>query len=191
MTLACYLLLPLLFVCQLLFHSAQASDCSASLCGGRWEVGFPFAFTNNPDCWGLSVMNCTGPEPKVQFNEQGRWYRVDYFNYWNLTITIHDEDLQSRLESNRCDLLNNFTKQVSPFLSFNFTNTRPFFKCKREPYPFPPTNFFNAFHNYTSCRDYDIYFYDNPEMSLPSLLSLCPTIVQSSIFHHQIFRPKM
>ncbi|KAF9591600.1 hypothetical protein IFM89_004829 [Coptis chinensis] len=162
MSLAHYVILPFFFLLSHpVPHSAQESKqnrgCHLFSCGNLREVGFPFSNITNPEC-GLSVMNCTGPQPKVQFHEQGKWYPVNYINYVGRSIIIHDQDVQTQLESVRCDSLSDFTVQVSPFLSINVTDTSPLFKCKRENSPIPPYNFFHKFLNHSRCGDYDLYF---------------------------------
>ncbi|PIA33372.1 hypothetical protein AQUCO_04100060v1 [Aquilegia coerulea] len=141
--------------------------------GKLGNVSFPYSSTtNNPEC-GLAVMDCTGPQEKVQFHKEGKWYYIDYFNYGAYTIVLHDQDLQKDLESSRCDSLNNFPQYVFPFFHLNLskTKTRPFFKCKHEPNSISPSKLLKdpELSNYTSCKNYDLYFYHDHERSLPSL----------------------
>ncbi|KAF5201556.1 Pr5-like receptor kinase, partial [Thalictrum thalictroides] len=149
---------------------SEAQRCPPFRCGKLGDVAFPFSNTSNPEC-GLAVMDCTGPQERVQFNKQGKWYYVDYFNYTVSTIVIHDQDLQKDLESNQCDSLNSFPETVSPLLFLNVTKTQPFYKCKREPDSNSLSKFFKNLElsSYTSCRNYDLYFYLNHERSLPYL----------------------
>ncbi|KAF9591597.1 hypothetical protein IFM89_004826 [Coptis chinensis] len=113
-------------------------------------------------------MNCSGPQPKVKFHEQGNWYPVNYINYGGRVISILDQDVQTQLESGRCDSLRDFTVQPSPSLSINVTNTSPLFKCKRENSPTPPYNFLDKFLNHTRCGDYELYFdLDTEKVLLP------------------------
>ncbi|PIA33384.1 hypothetical protein AQUCO_04100070v1 [Aquilegia coerulea] len=171
------LLLLLIFLSQLVLNSAQESKQTQSCfpiftCGKLGDVAFPFSNTTNPEC-GLAVMNCTGPQETVQFHKHGKWYYIDYFNYGAHTIVLHDQDLQKDLESSRCDSLNNFPQYVFPFFHLNLskTKTRPFFKCKHEPNSISPSKLLKdpELSNYTSCKNYDLYFYHDHERSLPSL----------------------
>ncbi|KAF9591607.1 hypothetical protein IFM89_004836 [Coptis chinensis] len=168
MSLARYVLLHFFFLLSHLVPHSAHPPCLGFSCGNLGDIGFPLSNTTNPEC-GLSVMNCTGPQPKVQFHEQGKWYPVNSINYNGRSITIYDQDVQTQLESGRCDSLRNFTVQTSPLLSINVTDTSPLFKCKRENSPISPFNFFDKFSNYTGCRDYDLYFYPDTEKVLPPL----------------------
>ncbi|PIA33370.1 hypothetical protein AQUCO_04100059v1 [Aquilegia coerulea] len=176
------LLLLLSFLSQLVLNSAQESkqgrNCSNFSCGWFEEVRFPFSNVDNPEC-GLSFMNCTEPDqPRVQFHENGQWYSVNYIEYSSQTISIHDQNLQNDLKSNRCDSLDSFPEKGSPFLSISVTEeTRPFFKCKRdEGHPLPPSEFFKDFSSYSGCKNHDLYFYDDYKKSLPHL----PTYMSNS-----------
>ncbi|KAF5189678.1 LEAF RUST 10 DISEASE-RESISTANCE LOCUS RECEPTOR-LIKE PROTEIN KINASE-like 1.1 [Thalictrum thalictroides] len=187
------LLLLLMFLSQLVLNSAQdsfAPGCPSFKCGKLGAVAFPFSNISNPEC-GLAVMNCTGPQVRVRFNKHGKWYDVHDFNYGLSTIKIYDQDLQSELESNRCDSLNNFTENVFPFFSLNVTNTRPFYKCKHESDSISLSKFFKYqnLSSYTSCDNYDherrslydLYFCDDHQRSLPSLPQNLSHLYQRSL----------
>ncbi|KAF5193740.1 hypothetical protein FRX31_016675 [Thalictrum thalictroides] len=97
MSLENFILLFLIFFSQLVLKSAQdsfAPGCPSFTGGKLGAVVFPFSNINNPEC-GLAVMNCTGPQVRVQFNKHGKWYDVHDFDYGVSTIKIHDQDLQS------------------------------------------------------------------------------------------------
>ncbi|KAL5726475.1 non-specific serine/threonine protein kinase [Ranunculus cassubicifolius] len=175
MSLAPYVLVHLLFLSQLDVHSAKEfvplRDCWFS-CGRLGKVGPPFSNTTNPKC-GIFVINCTEAEPRVKFYEQGKWYAIKYLNYLSKRIEIHDQEVQTHLVSNHCDLLQNFTElvylkrfseQLSPFLSFNISESPPIFRCARHQ-----SKIFNTSHNYTSCNDSVLYYDDDKDKKLPSL----------------------
>ncbi|KAF9591596.1 hypothetical protein IFM89_004825 [Coptis chinensis] len=150
-------------------ESKQNSGCNFFPCENLISegIGFPFSNTTNPEC-GLWVMNCSEPQPKVKFHEQGKWYPVNYIDYGGRAISILDQDVQTQLESGRCDSLD-FTVQASPSLSINVTNTSPLFKCKRENSPVPPNSFLDMFPNHIICGDYELYFDLDTEKVLPPL----------------------
>ncbi|KAF5175604.1 hypothetical protein FRX31_034809 [Thalictrum thalictroides] len=154
MSLENVLLLLLIFFSELVLNSAQdsfAPGCPSFTCGKLGAVAFPFSNINNPEC-GLAVMNCTGPQVRVQFNKHGKWYESDS--------------------------LNNFTENMFPFFFLDVTNTRPFYKCKHESDSKSLSKFFKDenLSSYTSCENYDhewslydLYFCDDHQRSLPSL----------------------
>ncbi|KAL5726462.1 non-specific serine/threonine protein kinase [Ranunculus cassubicifolius] len=105
MSLACYMLVSFLFLFQIHLLSAEEfeafSECLFT-CGKLGTLSFPFSNTTHSKC-SVCVLNCTDDEPKVQFRKQGKWYPVNDINYSVKRIQIHDQDVQSHLESNHCD----------------------------------------------------------------------------------------
>src|SRR5262245_24404424 len=113
-----FLILFLLHCHILTLHSADQKHTSCPLftCGIHGEIGFPFTSTSSsshPDC-GSFNLNCTDPVPMIQFSKQDRWFRVLNMSYSDRTIFISDPELQSQLDTNRCDSLTNFTPLVFP-----------------------------------------------------------------------------
>ena len=165
-----------------LLYSAEGEGiyppgCPPFVCGKVGKIGFPFANDTSPECGLLILHDCGDPHqmktPKIKLEKNGTLlYDVKTVFQAN-TIQIKDPQLQSVLDSNRCESLKNWTlpSLSSPFISFQRVPLNlTLFKCNRALNIPPPTGF-----NRTHCSNYDIY-YSPPHYNLTLSPPKCPII---------------
>ncbi|XP_030969867.1 LEAF RUST 10 DISEASE-RESISTANCE LOCUS RECEPTOR-LIKE PROTEIN KINASE-like 1.1 isoform X2 [Quercus lobata] len=166
-----------------LLYSAEGEEiyppgCPPFFCGKVGTIRFPFANDTSPECGLLILHDCGDPHqmktPKIKLERNGTLlsYNVETISQANI-IQFKDPQLQSVLDSNRCESLKNWTlpSPRSPFISFHLvSHNLTLFKCNRALNIPPPTGF-----NRTNCSNYDIY-YSPPHYNLTLSPPKCPII---------------
>ena len=153
-----------------LLYSAEEVEiyptgCPTFVCGKVGKIGLLILH----DCGDSHQMKT----PKIKLERNGTLlYDVETISQSN-TIQIKDPQLQSVLDSNRCESLKNWTlpSPSSPFISFQrVPRNLTLFKCNRALNIPTPSGF-----NRTNCSNYDIY-YSPPHYNLTLAPPKCPII---------------
>ncbi|KAL7171133.1 hypothetical protein ACSBR2_035896 [Camellia fascicularis] len=123
-------------------------------------LSFPFSNSTYPHC-GLCTVTCDEPPSKIQLGNEGPWYDV-VATEENLSANIfqiHDQFLHTQLQNESCDIFNLSFPNTS---SVSFTIYSPcltFFKCNKNlDLVSLKEDHFKDFHNYTNCKDYNLYY---------------------------------
>ncbi|CAL5350191.1 unnamed protein product [Camellia sinensis] len=153
-------------------------------------LSFPFSNSTYSQC-GLCRVTCGVPNrhPQIQLGNEGPLYDVipwyDVIPVENISkniyhVQIHDQILQTHLENRNCNAFTNLKFPNSSSISFTVINSYlPFFKCDKSSDLVSPTeDHFKGYHNYTKCKDYNLYykFPDDPLPSPPPDLPSCSVI---------------
>ncbi|GMP83417.1 hypothetical protein CsSME_00037340 [Camellia sinensis var. sinensis] len=153
-------------------------------------LSFPFFNSTYSQC-GLCAVTCGVPNrhPQIQLGNEGPLYDVipwyDVILVENIPknvyhVQIHDQILQTHLENRNCNAFTDLKFPDSSSISFTLINSYlPFFKCDKSSDLLSPTeDHFKGYHNYTKCKDYNLYykFPDDPLPSPPPDLPSCSVI---------------
>ncbi|CAL5350189.1 unnamed protein product [Camellia sinensis] len=153
-------------------------------------LSFPFSNSTYSQC-GLCTVTCgeSNRHPQIQLGNEGRLYDVipwyDVIPVENIPknvyhVQIHDQILQTHLENRNCNAFTDLKFPDSSSISFTVINSYlPFFKCDKSSDLVSPTeDHFKGYHNYTKCKDYNLYykFPDDPLPSPPPYLTSCSVI---------------
>ncbi|KAL7171136.1 hypothetical protein ACSBR2_035898 [Camellia fascicularis] len=183
----------------LLLHSFSAQDdnkiqitCPKSFgCEPfHQQLSFPFSNSTYSQC-GLCTVTCgeSNQAPQIQLGNEGPWYdviprysvRPEENKSKNIYhVQIHDQILQTHLENRNCNAFTELKFPDSSSISFIVIYSHlPFFKCNKSSDLVSPTkDHFKGYHNYTKCKDYNLYykFPDDPLPSPPPDLPSCSVI---------------
>lgn len=158
-------LLILLLLSQfLILHSAEPCPLSFHCGNLLGDLKFPYTEESRPECGFFVVKDCNRPNPSVQLDRVGRWYRIHKISQAN-TLTIYDESLVQQLRNRNCSGLSmkNFLPHL-PYVTFNITSG-PIALCTCKTAlnaSFPE----QVQLNHTACNNYTIY-YGPPEAPSP------------------------
>ncbi|CAL5350204.1 unnamed protein product [Camellia sinensis] len=150
---------------------------------------FPFSNSTYPQC-GLCTVTCDGPNqpPKIRLGNEGPWYNVSpWYNVLieesihrtTYLVQIHDQILQSHLESRNCKAFTDLNFPDNSYIQFTINPSLTFFKCNRSfSNATHLEDYFKGFHTYTKCEDYNLYykFPDDPPSSPASHPPSCSVI---------------
>ncbi|CAL5419212.1 unnamed protein product [Camellia sinensis] len=181
-SLAIFLLSHLL----LLLHSfsAQEDNKNQSTCPNSFDckpfhhpLHFPFSNSTYPHC-GSCTVTCDEPLSQIQLGNEGPWYDVvaTEENLSGNIFQIHDQFLQTQLENKSCDVFKNLSIPNTSSISFTIYSYLTFFKCDKSFHLVAPKD---HFHNYTNCKDYNLY-YKYPHYKDPDYQSSPPAPLPSS-----------
>ncbi|GMP83422.1 hypothetical protein CsSME_00037343 [Camellia sinensis var. sinensis] len=153
-------------------------------------LSFPFSNSTYSQC-GLCRVTCgvMNRHPQIQLGNEGPlydvipWYDVipvEIISKNIYHVQIHDQILQTHLENRNCNAFTDLKFPNSSSISFTVINSYlPFFKCDKSSDLVSPTeDHFKGYHNYTKCKDYNLYykFPDDPLPSPPPDLPSCSVI---------------
>ncbi|GMP83447.1 hypothetical protein CsSME_00037356 [Camellia sinensis var. sinensis] len=170
----------------LLLHSfsAKKDNKNQSTCPNSFDckpfhhpLHFPFSNSTYPQC-GLCTVTCDEPLSQTQLGNEGPWYDVvaTEENLSGNIFQIHDGFLQTQLENKSCDVFKNLSFPNTSSVSFTMYHPYlTFFKCNKSFHLVSPKD---HFHNYTNCKDYNLYYKDPEHQSSPPghLPSSCSVI---------------
>ncbi|XP_038893309.1 LEAF RUST 10 DISEASE-RESISTANCE LOCUS RECEPTOR-LIKE PROTEIN KINASE-like 2.5 isoform X2 [Benincasa hispida] len=136
--------------------------CPLFECGNLGLIGFPFNNVSLTDCGLYTVKNCSG-QPKIQLKrEEEIWFDVVAISQSNV-IHIDDPELQKRINTRSCSILDDLALPTSPSSSLSADYTLTLYNCTHKPIDGLP-----LFDSSFSCPGY--YSYVNTSAS-PN----CPT----------------
>ncbi|THG13001.1 hypothetical protein TEA_006982 [Camellia sinensis var. sinensis] len=170
----------------LLLHSfsAKEDNKNQSTCPKSFDckplhhpLDFPFSNSTYPQC-GLRTVTCDEPLSKIQLGKEGSWYDVTTEeNLSGNIFQIHDQFLQTQLETESCDVFKNLSFPNTSSVSFTIYHPYLSFKCNKN---FDLKDYhFKEFHNYTNCTDYNLYYkYPYHQLSSPATLPPSCSVIQ-------------
>ncbi|KAF8399078.1 hypothetical protein HHK36_014944 [Tetracentron sinense] len=140
-------------------HSAEEefSHCKPLSCGRLTNISYPFS--NSSDCR-LSIIHCVDDSKAMIELGREKYEVLEIFSN-NKTIRIRDSEFIKHLRDKNCDELSNFTKPVSPHLSFEVMSPNlTFFICNKSV-PYRPLKQEFLDDNYRDCGAARVlFFYD-------------------------------
>ncbi|GMP83457.1 hypothetical protein CsSME_00037359 [Camellia sinensis var. sinensis] len=174
---------------HLLLHSSAQEDNKIQItCPKSFDCKsfrHPISKSTYSQC-GLCTVTCdeSNQLPKIQLGNEGPWY--DVLIEENITkniyqVQIHDQILQTHLESRNCNTDLNFSDYS--YISFTIYPSLTFFKCNKSSDLGSPTeDHSNEFDSCTNCKDYNLcYNYsDHYFSSLPPSCSVIQRPMNSS-----------
>ncbi|KAL7196487.1 hypothetical protein ACSBR1_036489 [Camellia fascicularis] len=144
-------------------------------------LSFPFSNSTYPQC-GLCTVTCDEPLSQIQLGNEGPWYDVAIEeNLSGNIFRIHDQFLQTQLQNESCDIFKSLSFPNTSSVSFTIYNPYlTFFKCSKNfDLVSPKEDHFKDFHNYTNCRDYNLYYkYPYHQSSPPAPLPPSCSVIQ-------------
>ncbi|KAJ9163324.1 hypothetical protein P3X46_023003 [Hevea brasiliensis] len=153
-----------LFILLALFHPAFSFPCRSFPCGELGEIFFPF--TNNETderCGPFVVDGCNEEIKKVQLGRGSqKWYQIErifrdpfHYPHWS-EISITDIELQSKLNSRKCESFQNLSLPSLPYANFKITSKlTTLHKCNSSK-DYPKTQ--SHYNNYSKCPNFKIYY---------------------------------
>ncbi|GMP83433.1 hypothetical protein CsSME_00037347 [Camellia sinensis var. sinensis] len=140
----------------------KSFDCKSF----RPPLSFPKISNSTYSQCGLCTVTCdeSNQLPKIQLGNEGQWY--DVLIEENITkniyqVQIHDQILQTHLESRNCNTDLNFSDYS--YISFTIYPSLTFFKCNKSSDLGSPTeDHSKEFYSCTNCEDYNLC-YNHPD----------------------------
>ncbi|XP_054776074.1 LEAF RUST 10 DISEASE-RESISTANCE LOCUS RECEPTOR-LIKE PROTEIN KINASE-like 2.1 [Prosopis cineraria] len=173
-----------LLVLSAWYGNARHDQCPRSFnCGALGRLRFPFTKPELPNCGLMVVHNCDDSNPSsnkmIELKKNGTpFLQLNGVFLQQNGITVFDQDLHDRLESNgSCEAFNNNISipARSPLISFDIRYNTTLFKCNHKLNVSTPSGFIK-----NSCAGFDIYHYSVLSDLSPhqkSLFSACLTLV--------------
>ncbi|XP_021685712.2 LEAF RUST 10 DISEASE-RESISTANCE LOCUS RECEPTOR-LIKE PROTEIN KINASE-like 1.1 [Hevea brasiliensis] len=153
-----------LFILLALFHPAFSFPCRPFPCGELGEIFFPFTNIETDERCGPFVADgCKEEIKKVQLGRGSqKWYQIEsifqdpfHYPHWS-EISITDIELQSKLNSRKCESFQNLSLPSLPYTNFKITSKlTTLHKCNSSK-DYPKTQF--HYNNYSKCPNFKIYY---------------------------------
>ncbi|CAL5421610.1 unnamed protein product [Camellia sinensis] len=157
----------------------KSFDCKSF----RPPLSFPKISKSTYTQCGLCTVTCdeSNQLPKIQLGNEGPWYDVlieESITKNIYQVQIHDQILQTHLESRNCNTDLNFPDYS--YISFTIYPSLTFFKCNKiSDLGSPTEDHSSEFDSCTNCKDYNLcYNYPDHYFSSPASLPPSCSVIQ-------------